>query len=139
MRPSHQQYFMAIVDVVATRSTCDRKHQGAVIVMDKQIVSTGYNGSPPGVAHCDEVGHDLVNDHCTRAIHAEINAVVQAAKHGVKIGGATLYCTSSPCKKCLQAIIAAGITKVIYKCVYDAEVVEWGRSIGFDLQQMEIL
>ena len=98
-RASWDQYFMDIAVVVATRSTCPRKHVGAVIVRDKTILSTGYNGSVRGLPHCDEVGHMMVDGHCVRTIHAEVNAIIQAAKNGARIDGASIYVTASPrCK-----------------------------------------
>ena len=90
-------YFMNIARQAATRSTCDRKHVGAVIVRDKTILSTGYNGSIRGMPHCDDVGHLMENGHCVATVHAEANAIIQAAKNGVRIDGAELYTTASPC------------------------------------------
>ena len=107
-------YFMNIATQVATRSTCDRKHVGAVIVRDRTILSTGYNGSIRGMPHCDEVGHDLENDHCVGTIHAEANAILQAAKNGVMIDGAELYTTASPCWSCFKLIANAGIRTIYY-------------------------
>ena len=95
-RVSWETYFMNIAREVATRSTCDRKHVGAVIVRDKTILSTGYNGSIKGLPHCDEAGHEMVEGHCVRTTHAEANAIVQAAKNGVKIDSAEIYVTASP-------------------------------------------
>lgn len=107
-------YFMNIAAQVATRSTCDRKHVGAVIVRDKTILSTGYNGSIRGMPHCDDVGHDLENDHCVATIHAEANAILQAAKNGVMIDGAELYTTASPCWTCFKLIANAGLKAIYY-------------------------
>ena len=107
-------YFMNIATQVATRSTCDRKHVGAVIVRDKTILSTGYNGSIRGMPHCDDVGHDLENDHCVATIHAEANAILQAAKNGVMIDGAELYTTASPCWTCFKLIANAGLKTIYY-------------------------
>src|SRR5262245_29792454 len=95
-------YFMNIAHQAATRSTCDRKHVGAVIVRDKTILSTGYNGSIRGMPHCDEVGHLMENDHCVATVHAEANAIIQAAKNGVRIEGSELYTTASPCWNCFK-------------------------------------
>src|SRR5262245_4848217 len=99
-RTSWDEYFMKIAIEVAQRSTCDRKFVGAVIVRDKTILSTGYNGSIRGMPHCDEVGHDMQDGHCVATIHAETNAVLQAAKNGVCIDKAALYTTASPCWSC---------------------------------------
>ncbi|MFX0206979.1 MAG: cytidine/deoxycytidylate deaminase family protein, partial [Candidatus Hodarchaeota archaeon] len=92
-RTSWERYFMKIAQQVATRSTCDRKHIGAVIVRDKTILSTGYNGSIRKLAHCDEVGHMMENGHCVRTVHAEANAIAQAAKNGVNVNQSEIYIT----------------------------------------------
>lgn len=113
-RPSWDEYFMDIAKQVATRATCDRKHVGAVIVKDKVILSTGYNGSPRGMAHCDDIGHEMVEGHCIRTVHAEANAIAQAAKNGVSIDGSTLYTTASPCYDCFKLLINAGIKRIVY-------------------------
>jgi len=102
------EYFMSIAQVVASRSTCDRKHVGAVIVRDRTILSTGYNGSIRGMPHCSEVGHLMENDHCVATIHAEANALVQAARNGVNIDGAAIYITASPSWSCFKLIRAPG-------------------------------
>ena len=127
-------YFMNIARQVATRSTCDRKHVGAVIVRDKTILSTGYNGSIRGLPHCDEVGHDIEDDHCVATIHAEANAILQAAKNGVMIEGAELYTTASPCWGCFKLIANAGIRKIFYGEFYrDRKSLEVARRLGIDL------
>jgi dCMP deaminase len=121
-RPSWDAYFMDITALVAKRSTCLRRSVGAIIVKDKRILSTGYNGAPSGVRHCLEIGclrekmkvasgerHELC-----RGIHAEQNAIIQAAFHGVSIRGASLYCTNLPCSICAKMIINAGIKKIYY-------------------------
>ena len=114
-RVDWNEYFMNIAEQVATRSTCSRKHVGAVIVRDRTILSTGYNGSLRGAPHCDEAGHDIENDHCVRTVHAEANAVAQAAKHGVRIDQSEIYVTASPCLTCFKLVANAGITTVYYK------------------------
>lgn len=113
-RVGWDDYFMNIARVVATRGTCDRKHVGAVIVRDRVILSTGYNGSIRGLPHCDEVGHDMVDGHCVRTIHAETNALVQAARNGVAVDGAEIYVTASPCWECFKLLANAGIKKIVY-------------------------
>jgi len=124
-------YFMNIARQAATRSTCDRKHVGAVIVRDKTILSTGYNGSIRGLPHCDEVGHLMENDHCVATVHAEANAIIQAAKNGVRI---ELYTTASPCWNCFKLIANAGIRKIYYGEFYrDARSIEVAREIGIEL------
>ncbi len=102
------QYFMNIAQVVASRSTCPRKFVGAVIVRDRTILSTGYNGSIRGMPHCMDAGHMMENDHCVATIHAEANAIIQAAKNGVMIDGATIYVTASPCWNCFKQIANVG-------------------------------
>ena len=103
-RVSWKTYFMNIAKEVSTRSTCDRKHVGAVIVRDKTILSTGYNGSIKGLKHCDEIGHEMIDGHCVRTTHAEANAIVQAAKNGVSINESKIYVTASPCYNCFKLI-----------------------------------
>ena len=125
-RPSWENYFMGITVLVAKRSTCLRRSVGAIIVKDKRILTTGYNGAPSGIRHCLEVGclreqlnvasgerHELC-----RGIHAEQNAIIQAAFHGVSIGDSTLFCTNLPCSICAKMIINAGIKKIYYQSGY---------------------
>ena len=109
---------MEIARTVATRATCPRASVGAVLVREHRILTTGYNGSPRGVAHCTEVGCTLVNDHCMRATHAEANAVVQGALHGVNLSGSTAYCTHQPCVNCSKLLISAGVQKIVYDTAY---------------------
>ncbi|HEU4403046.1 MAG TPA: dCMP deaminase family protein [Candidatus Polarisedimenticolia bacterium] len=127
-------YFMNIARQVASRSTCDRKHVGAVVVRDKTILSTGYNGSIRGLPHCDEAGHDLEGGHCVATIHAEANAILQAAKNGVMIEGAEIYTTASPCWSCFKLIANAGIRRIYYGEFYrDAKSLEVAPRCGVDL------
>ena len=123
-RPDWHVYFMEIATVVATRSTCDRRHVGAVIVRDKTILSTGYNGAPAGFPECDGVGHQLVDvggrPSCIRTAHAEANAIAQAARNGVAVEGATVYTTSSPCYECMKLIVNSGIKHVVFGEEYDS-------------------
>jgi dCMP deaminase len=129
-RPGWDPYFMEIAGIVAKRSTCMRRNVGALIVKEKRILSTGYNGAPSGLAHCDEVGcirelrgvpsgerHELC-----RGLHAEQNAIIQAANHGVSIKGSLLYCTHHPCSLCVKMIINAGIVHVLYLEGYPDEL-----------------
>lgn len=121
-RPSIDRYFLNIASLVAARSTCLHRKVGAVLVRDNQILSTGYNGAPSGEPHCDETGcmkpeHGTGMERC-RAVHAEVNAIVQAAIHGVSIEGATLYCTHSPCAICEKILKNARITNIIYEEEY---------------------
>lgn len=126
-RPSWNEYFMSITIMVADRSTCLRRKVGAILVKDKRILATGYNGAPSGLRHCEEVGclrettsvpsgerHELC-----RGLHAEQNAIIQAAYHGFSIRGATLYCTNKPCVICSKMLINAGIRKILYQDGYD--------------------
>ncbi len=130
-------YFMAIAEQVATRSTCDRKHVGAVIVRDKVILSTGYNGSLRGAPHCDEVGHDMDNGHCVRTVHAEANAVAQAAKNGVNISNTEIYVTASPCLNCFKLIANSGISTIYYKEFYrDERINRYAKEAGVKLVYM---
>jgi dCMP deaminase len=117
-RPGWDAYFMQIAQTVATRATCPRAAVGAVLVREHRILTTGYNGAPRGVAHCSEVGCIIVNDHCVRATHAEANAIVQGALHGVSLHGAVAYCTHQPCAGCSKLLISAGIAKIVYRQAY---------------------
>ena len=126
-RPSWPEYFMAIAGLVAKRSTCVRRSVGAVLVKDKRILATGYNGAPAGIRHCSEVG--CVRMSCSvpsgerhelcRGLHAEQNAIIQAAYHGIPIVGSMLYCTNKPCVICSKMLINAGIEKIVYGEHYD--------------------
>ena len=116
------QYFMDIAKQVATRATCNRKHVGALIVTrGRSIIATGYNGSVVGSPHCDDVGHLMEDSHCVRTVHAEANALAQAARNGARVEGAIMYCTALPCWQCFKQICNAGISQVIYDEPYRAE------------------
>jgi len=128
-RPSWDEYFLNIVKIVGTRGTCDRGKAGCVIVRDKRILSTGYVGSPTGTAHCDDIGHEMhtviqedgtKSRHCIRTTHAEQNAIANAARFGVRLDGATLYCHMTPCYACAKMIINAGIKRVVCDLDYHA-------------------
>lgn len=129
VRPSWDEYFLELADTVSKRATCDRGRSGCVIVRDKRILVTGYVGSPAGLPHCDEVGHlmkTMVNEdgsrseHCVRTVHAEQNAICQAAKLGVSIDGATVYCRMTPCRVCAMLLINCGIKRVYCERKYHA-------------------
>ncbi|MFU8805950.1 MAG: deoxycytidylate deaminase [Bradymonadaceae bacterium] len=136
-RRSWDEYFMAIATQVATRATCDRKHVGAVIVRDLTILSTGYNGSIRGLDHCDDAGHMMEAGHCVRTIHAEANAIIQAAKNGVAIKDASIYITASPCWPCFKMIANAGITRIIFGEFYrDNRIYEIAQTLGIELLQI---
>ena len=137
-RISWKNYFMNIACEVATRSTCDRKHVGAVIVRDKTILSTGYNGSIKGLPHCDDAGCEMVDGHCVRTSHAEANAIVQAAKNGVGINQSEIYVTASPCYDCFKLIANAGIKIIYYKEFYrDQRIIERSKEVGIQLVSLE--
>jgi dCMP deaminase len=129
-RPSWETYFMDITSLVAKRATCLRRAVGAVIVKDKRILATGYNGAPSGVRHCAEVGclreqlnvESGMRHELCRGIHAEQNAIIQAALHGVSVKGADLFCTNQPCSICAKMIINAGIAKIYYRSGYADEL-----------------
>lgn len=121
-RPTWDEYFIEVMDAVSKRATCDRGRSGAVIERDHMILTTGYVGSPAGLPHCDNVGHLMkkvihddghISEHCKRTIHAETNAILQAAKHGVPITDATIYCRMTPCRDCAMLIVNCGIKKVV--------------------------
>jgi len=133
-RTSWDQYFMEIARQVATRATCDRKHVGAVLVRDRIILSTGYNGSIRGMPHCDEVGHLMENGHCVATVHAEANAVLQAARTGVRIEGSSLYTTASPCWPCFKLVANAGIVRIVYGEFYrDPRIFDVAARLNIEL------
>ena len=137
-RVSWKDYFMNIAREVATRSTCDRKHVGAVIVREKTILSTGYNGSIKGLPHCDTVGCEMVDGHCVRTTHAEANAIVQAAKNGIQINHSEIYVTASPCYDCFKLIANAGIKIIYYDEFYrDKRIIAKSKEIGITLASLE--
>ncbi|MDR1758246.1 MAG: cytidine/deoxycytidylate deaminase family protein [Bacteroidales bacterium] len=127
IRPSWDEYFMEIANTVSKRATCDRGRSGCVIVKERQILVTGYVGSPTGLPHCDEAGHQIKTtvhedgsetQHCVRTVHAEQNAICQAAKRGISLEGATLYCRMTPCRVCAMLIINCGIERVVCEKKY---------------------
>jgi dCMP deaminase len=122
MRQSWDQYFLDLAQDVATRATCNRLHVGCVIVRDKRIIATGYNGAISGHQHCDDVGHLLVEGHCKRTIHAEMNALLQCSKYGIATDGAIAYITHYPCQDCMKMLNQAGIKRVIYLHHYKNEL-----------------
>ena len=133
-RVSWDRYFMNLAREAATRSTCPRKAVGAIIVRDKAVLATGYNGSLRGLPHCTEVGCLMENDHCVRTVHAEANALLQAARHGVTIEGTDIYVTASPCWMCFKLIVNAGIRRILYGEFYrDTRIVEFAEQAGIEL------
>ena len=135
-RPSWDDYFMALVQIVSMRGTCDRLYTGAVLVKNFRVVATGYNGSPPGLPHCNDVGHLLEEGHCVRTIHGEHNALLQAAKEGgVSTVGSTMYTKYSPCIHCTKYIIACGIKRVVIGKVYrNAKAMEMLKDAGVETE-----
>lgn len=129
IRPSWDEYFMEVAHTIAKRATCDRGRSGCVIARNKQILVTGYVGSPVGLPHCDEVGHlfkqvmhedGKVTNHCMRTVHAEQNAICQAARLGISLQDSTLYCRMTPCRTCAMLIINCGISRVVCEFRYHA-------------------
>lgn len=138
-RPSWDKHFMSVAIKIAEMATCDRKHVGAIIVKDKRILSTGYNGSIIGAEHCDDVGHDMEDGHCIRTVHAEANAILQAAKYGIPIVGADIYVTASPCWDCFKLIANVGIKKIYYGEFYRNEKsFEMAKKLGIKLELCEL-
>lgn len=126
-RPTWDEYFLEMVDLIGSRATCDRGRSGCVIVRDNRMLVSGYVGAPAGVEHCDEAGHEMSSvihsdgessSHCIRTTHAEQNALVNAARDGIAVKGATLYCRMEPCYTCAKLIINAGITRVVARKMY---------------------
>lgn len=148
IRPTWDEYFMEVARTIAKRATCDRGRSGCVIARDKQLLVTGYVGSPVGLPHCDDVGHlmkkvihddDSISQHCMRTVHAEQNAICQAAKLGVPLEGATLYCKMTPCRTCAMLIINCGIERVICEKKYHrgAESEQMFKDAGVVLEFFE--
>ena len=144
VRPSWDDYFLNLADTVSERATCDRGRSGCVIVKDKQILVTGYVGSPKGLPHCDDVGHlfrktihedGSVTQHCVRTVHAEQNAIFQAARRGIALDGSTLYCRMTPCRTCAMLIINCGIVRVVCERRYHdgAESEAMFKQVGIEL------
>jgi len=147
-RASWDEYFLSLIKEVGKRATCDRGKSGCVIVKDKRIICTGYVGSPPGFPHCDEAGHlmkKMIGEdgkesmHCMRTLHAEQNAIIQAAKYGTPIDGTTIYTTMEPCRNCAMMILACGIKRVVCQKRYHAaqETREMFQKAGVRLDVME--
>jgi len=145
IRPSWDEYFMEIANTVSKRATCNRGRSGCVIVKDRQILVSGYVGSPVGLPHCDEVGHQMkkmlhedgaISEHCVRTVHAEQNAICQAAKRGIALEGSTLYCRMTPCRVCAMLIINCGIKRVVCEKKYHAgtESEEMFAKAGVELE-----
>lgn len=138
-RVSWDDYFMSIAQVVATRSTCPRKYVGSLLVRNRTILSTGYNGSIRGMPHCSDVGHMMEDGHCVATIHAEANAIIQAARNGVMIEGATNYVTASPCWHCFKQLANAGVQRICYGEFYrDERIFEIAEKIHIELVHISL-
>ncbi|GJQ63975.1 MAG: ComE operon protein 2 [Melioribacteraceae bacterium] len=136
-RPSWDQYFLKMAMLVSERSTCPRMHCGCVLVRDKKILSTGYNGSIPGDVHCEDVGCLVVDNHCVRTIHAEMNAILQCSNNGINTTGATAYVTNMPCTNCAKALIGAGIREVvIFSDYHDTMAEDFFTRAGIKLKRL---
>lgn len=141
-RVSWDQYFMQVAHQIATRATCDRRKVGCVLVSpEREILATGYNGSVRGAPHCDDVGHDMLDGHCVRTVHAEVNAVAQAAARGTAIRGAVAYVTTCTCYSCFKMLVNAGIRYILYEGEYghsehDRRVVEAADELGVVMEKL---
>lgn len=142
-RQDWDDYFMTIARTVATRSTCSRKNVGAVIERNRVILSTGYNGSIRGMPHCDDAGHMMKNTHCIRTVHAEANALVQAARMGTRVEDATIFVTALPCFDCFKLIANSGIISIVFDEFYRGdewpEIVQTCRTLGISIRQLGTL
>lgn len=133
-RPDWDQYYMTMAHMVAERSTCDRLKAGSVLVKDKRVIGTGYNGSPPGMEHCDDAGHLMHEGHCIRTLHGEENTLLQAARLGINAEGSTIYTTYSPCYHCLKKLIATGVKRIVVGQFYrDKKVIDTCREVDIQL------
>jgi len=148
VRPTWDEYFMEVCRAIAKRASCDRGRSGCVIARDNQILATGYVGAPAGLPHCDEVGHQFKKTihedgtettHCVRSVHAEQNAICQAARRGIAIQGATLYCKMTPCRACAMMIINCGIVRVVCERKYHAgaESEQMFAQVGIGVEYVE--
>jgi dCMP deaminase len=136
-RPSWDEYFLKVAMLVSERATCPRMHCGCVLVRDKQILSTGYNGSIPGQLHCEDAGCWVVDNHCIRTIHAEMNAILQCSSHGVSTKDAVAYVTNMPCTNCAKALITAGIREVVvFSDYHDTLAEEFFEKSGVPLLRL---
>jgi len=138
-RPSWDEYFLKLAMLVSERATCPRMHCGCVLVRDKRILSTGYNGSIPGDEHCEDVGCYVVDNHCIRTIHAEVNAILQCSSQGIATEGATAFVTNMPCTNCAKSLIAAKIKEVVvFSDYHDTLAEEFFERAGVKLRRIEM-
>ncbi|MDR3668966.1 MAG: cytidine/deoxycytidylate deaminase family protein [Ignavibacteriaceae bacterium] len=138
-RPVWDEYFLKLAMLASERATCPRMHCGCVLVKDRFVLATGYNGSIPGHPHCEDVGCLIENNHCIRTNHAEINALVQAAKHGINVTGCTAYITNMSCTTCAKALIASGIVRVVvFSDYHDTLAVDFYTKSGVEIVKLDI-
>ncbi|GMU95853.1 MULTISPECIES: cytidine/deoxycytidylate deaminase family protein [Ignavibacterium] len=136
-RPSWDEYFLKLAMLASERATCPRMHCGCVLVKDRFVLATGYNGSLPGQPHCEDVGCLIVDNHCVRTNHAEMNALIQAARHGVNTTGATAYITNMSCTTCAKALIAAGIKRVVvFSDFHDTLATQFYTDAGVEIVKL---
>jgi len=139
-RKSYNKYFKDITEAVSERGTCDRKQVGCILIKDKRILATGYNGAIVGAKHCDEIGHLMVDGHCIRTVHAEINALAQCAKYGVSCDGAIAYINTYPCFDCFKALVNAGIKGIYYTSEYPSagyeQVDKFANELKIELEKI---
>jgi len=152
IRPTWDEYFFGVMEAVSKRGSCDRGRSGCVIVKNKQILTSGYVGAPSGFPQCDEVGHQIkktihedgtISEHCCRTLHAENNAILQAAKNGISLKDSTLYCRMTPCRNCAMSIVSVGIKEVKcqrkYKNAFEGEEIlnQGGVKISYISEDVE--
>ncbi len=138
-RPSWDEYFLKLAMLASERATCPRMHCGCVLVKDRFVLATGYNGSLPGQPHCEDDGCLIVDNHCVRTNHAEINAVVQATRHGVNISESTAYITNMSCTTCAKALIASGIKRVVvFSDYHDTLAIQFYNDAGVEIVKMDM-
>lgn len=139
-RVDWDSYFMMIAEQVASRGTCNRKQVGCILVKDKRILATGYNGSISGTEHCDDVGHLMEDGHCVRTVHAEINALAQCSKYGIACDESIAYINTCPCWSCFKALVNAGVKEIFYRDPYKPELKElvfkYAEELGIPLKQI---
>jgi dCMP deaminase len=136
-RPAWDEYFLKLAMLASERATCPRMHCGCVLVKDRFVLATGYNGSLPGQPHCEDVGCLVVDNHCVRTNHAEINALTQAATHGVNLKGTTAYITNMSCTTCAKALIAAGVIRVVvFSDFHDTLATEFYTNSGVEIVKL---
>ncbi|MFP4473082.1 MAG: deoxycytidylate deaminase [Candidatus Omnitrophota bacterium] len=138
MRPDWDQYFLKLAMLASERATCPRMHCGCVLVKHRNVIATGYNGSIPGDDHCEDVGCLVIDNHCVRTNHAEMNALMQAARHGNSVEGATAYVTTMPCTTCAKALIASGISRVvIFSEFHDTLATDFFAKAGITIDKVD--